>query len=559
MKKLLSLLSIFAIVLSCSSDETSTQLITKYKVEISASIGGSVSTTGGDFQSGYVLTFSAIPSENFFFTSWSDGYSEATRSILIESNVSLTANFEKKKYPLTVNIEGNGEIIEEIINAGRTTDYDTGTTVKLTAVPAEGWEFIGWTGAINSDELEIQLSVNESKEVNAFFTQNCLDNLLNSMSPINRTSSHYKPYFIPFLNYFQLAFDYAVEYSCKSMVGKTFLNINNNDIPDLMFVKSNGCNENLGTIYVFVDNLLKYEFTAPQAMTNKLLRGDINEDGIDDVVLIGTGLDAEPWPGDQNYIMYFYEDSYELIKLDEEFGYFHTGALGDVNNDGHLDILPINPQLKDSYIHFGDGQGNFLKQKVFDKLYTTNTFQSELYDFNGDGKLDIIMGGHEYVLWDWQTSGNKILLGDGLGNFDINNPIKLPEIDGWGVITNFRIFDLDQDGIGEIIITRTSGSKESNGNLSSGDYYSGFKIQILKNQNGNYIESMLLDSPDGFDDLWVQWIQSTNVIDINGDCILDLVPESDYINDFNFEKIKMYNRLYYEGNSDGSYSIKYDK
>jgi hypothetical protein len=54
---------------------------------------------------------------------------------------------KRRNIHLTVNIEGEGEVLEEIVNTGRTTDYDSGTTVKLTAVPAEGWEFVGWTGA----------------------------------------------------------------------------------------------------------------------------------------------------------------------------------------------------------------------------------------------------------------------------------------------------------------------------------------------------------------------------------------------------------------------------
>ena len=105
------------------------------------------------------------------FTSWSDGNTDATRTITISSNSTLTANFEKKKYPLTVNIEGEGEVLEEIVNAGRTTDYNSGTTVKLTAVRAEGWEFAGWTGAIESTELEVQLLVSEAKEINAKFKE----------------------------------------------------------------------------------------------------------------------------------------------------------------------------------------------------------------------------------------------------------------------------------------------------------------------------------------------------------------------------------------------------
>jgi hypothetical protein len=119
--------------------------------------------------------------------------------------------------------------------------------------------------------------------------------------------------------------------------------------------------------------------------------------------------------------------------------------------------------------------------------------------------------------------------------------------------------DLDDDGIEEIIITRTSGSLEVGADLGSGEYYSGFKIQILKKENNSYIQTHLLDSPAGFDDLWVQWIQSTHVIDVDGDCILDLVPESDYINDYNYSKMKQYNRLYYKGDNMGNYSIEYDR
>ena len=176
MKKLLSLLSIFAIVLSCSSDETSTPVtppapIVKYTITLSAGEGGTVSTTGGEYEAGQTVSVTATPQGEYVFTCWSDGNTNATRTITISSNSTLTANFEKKKYPLTVNIEGEGEVLEEIVNAGRTTDYDSGTTVKLTAVPAEGWEFVGWTGAIESAELEVQLLVSEAKEVNAEFRE----------------------------------------------------------------------------------------------------------------------------------------------------------------------------------------------------------------------------------------------------------------------------------------------------------------------------------------------------------------------------------------------------
>ena len=78
------------------------------------------------------------------FTGWSgdigdiDPTENPIQLSIIESKT-VTATFEKKKYPLTVNIDGEGEVLEEIVNAGRTTDYNSGTTVKLTAQPADEW------------------------------------------------------------------------------------------------------------------------------------------------------------------------------------------------------------------------------------------------------------------------------------------------------------------------------------------------------------------------------------------------------------------------------------
>ena len=103
------------------------------------------------------------------FTSWSDGNTNATRTITVSSNSTLTANFEKRKYPLTINFEGEGEVIEEIVNAGRTTEYDSGTTVKLTAQAAAEWVFVGWTGDIESTEESVQIVIGEPKEVTATF------------------------------------------------------------------------------------------------------------------------------------------------------------------------------------------------------------------------------------------------------------------------------------------------------------------------------------------------------------------------------------------------------
>ncbi|MDG2318481.1 MAG: hypothetical protein P8L67_07435 [Flavobacteriaceae bacterium] len=144
--------------------------VVKYTLSVTAGEGGTVSTTGGEYESGQTVSVTATPQGEYLFKDWSDGNTNATRTITVSSNINLTANFEKRKYPLTVNIEGEGEVLEEIVNAGRTTDYDSGATVKLTAVPSEGWEFVGWTGAIASAELEIEILVSEAKTISATFS-----------------------------------------------------------------------------------------------------------------------------------------------------------------------------------------------------------------------------------------------------------------------------------------------------------------------------------------------------------------------------------------------------
>jgi len=182
MRKLFSLLSIFAITLSCSSDETSTPVtppapIVKYTITLSAGEGGTVSTTGGEYEAGQTINVTATPQGEYLFKDWSDGNTDATRTITVSSNSTLTANFEKKKYQLTVNINGEGEVLEEIVNSGRTTDYNSGTTVKLTAVPAENWKFVGWEGALNGTSNPQELAIIESKSITATFEKLTIESI----------------------------------------------------------------------------------------------------------------------------------------------------------------------------------------------------------------------------------------------------------------------------------------------------------------------------------------------------------------------------------------------
>ncbi|MDB4047060.1 hypothetical protein N9486_02980, partial [Flavobacteriaceae bacterium] len=139
-----------------------------------------------EYDSGTTVKLTAQAAAEWVFVGWTGDIESTEESvqIVIGEPKEVTATFEKKKYPLSVNIEGEGEVLEEIVEAGRTTDYDSGTTVKLTAVPSEGWEFVGWTGAIASAELEIEILVSEAKTISATFS---LITNASDYNPVNQT------------------------------------------------------------------------------------------------------------------------------------------------------------------------------------------------------------------------------------------------------------------------------------------------------------------------------------------------------------------------------------
>ncbi len=172
MKRLLpfSLLitSIIAIIISCAKEEPKPEPI-KYSLTVSAGDGGNVSSTGGSYNAGSEVTITATPNSEYVFSGWSNGSTDNPIKVTVNSNQTLTANFTKRKYALSITIEGEGTVTEEVISSGK--DYDSGTVVRLTAVPSEGWRFDKWIGAIESTEAVVQVEMNEAKEVTATFTK----------------------------------------------------------------------------------------------------------------------------------------------------------------------------------------------------------------------------------------------------------------------------------------------------------------------------------------------------------------------------------------------------
>ena len=122
----------------------------------------------GEGDTAYVV---ATPSDEYVLESWSGDASGNANTIVItmDKNKEVTANFIKKKYPLTIKIEGEGEVDQDIIKEGIVTDYISGSIVKLTANPEEEWEFVRWRGDLTGNENPTQITMDEPKTVVAEF------------------------------------------------------------------------------------------------------------------------------------------------------------------------------------------------------------------------------------------------------------------------------------------------------------------------------------------------------------------------------------------------------
>ena len=165
----LFLLIVFSALLafSCSTESTP---VYQLSVDNEIILGGSISTSGMEAEQGDSITVTAVPDEHFKFVSWGGDYSgtDNPMTIIMDSDKILTAIFEKVDYPITVHIQGEGSVKEEIIQ-NKTTDYTHGSWIKLTAEPEYGWEFTEWQGGANGSDHEIEVEVDGPIEITAVF------------------------------------------------------------------------------------------------------------------------------------------------------------------------------------------------------------------------------------------------------------------------------------------------------------------------------------------------------------------------------------------------------
>ncbi|MDA9602539.1 BspA family leucine-rich repeat surface protein [Flavobacteriaceae bacterium] len=140
-------------------------------VKSNPSDGGNVFPSQGTYKEGSSVILNATPKGEYLFDGWSGDASGSSSSIevIVDDNKNITANFVLKKYGLTLETIGKGDIKETIVSTGKKTDYDSGTVVRLEAIPSTGYYFSGWSFDVTSDTNPIEVSIDRPKTIKATF------------------------------------------------------------------------------------------------------------------------------------------------------------------------------------------------------------------------------------------------------------------------------------------------------------------------------------------------------------------------------------------------------
>ena len=124
---------------------------------------GSVAVSDSILFDGDSATISATPNEGYHFVEWSDGSTEANRTINIINinNYSFTAIFAINVYVINANNTQHGYI------EGLAASYEHGSTTTITARPEGNYRFIRWSDGNTQNPRTITITAN--LELNAIF------------------------------------------------------------------------------------------------------------------------------------------------------------------------------------------------------------------------------------------------------------------------------------------------------------------------------------------------------------------------------------------------------
>jgi hypothetical protein len=526
-----------SLLISCGKDDFTP--ISKYTLSVTATDGGTVSSPGGSYNEGSSVTITASPNSEYIFENWSNGSTENPLTITVNQNISLTANFVKRKYPLTINIQGEGTVREEIVSSAKSSDpteYNSGTTVRLTAVPSGEWNvFDSWTGDINDENSIIEFIIDEPKEITVNFEESSLI-LKSNVTTIDNSSISSQDVMRSFyivsgvFPYVSDGVQYMFYPGSSDWVAGFSDNLTKNDIPPM---PSQILRKIDGGWEFFKTDLNAYFWGARnfEIIDNYIAIGDGNEIGPDGPSWSGEEQTDNNWNGD----LYFGEIvgggniNWTKVNSIEDRIYSHGTTIGDINGDGLLDVGSApNAGQNTLKIYTQELDGTFTNNDDLLQLVDNRQpFTLDFSDLDNDGIDEIITANYgggdpsqdpllnNIRVYKYSSSSEQFEI-----NFMSNNSTAFYDI-GLGA-TSILTEDFDGDGIKDIVVAREDidgNSFEIWKGISDGSYVPHFSSPVWTENELQFREFRIFDvNNDGFLDIILRPFQYGNLYRNNSDC-----------------------------------------
>ena len=528
-----------SLLISCGKDDSSSDVtpISKYTLSVTSTDGGTVSSPGGSYNEGSSVTITATPNSEYIFENWSNGSTENPLTITVNQNLSLTANFVKRKYPLTINIQGEGIVIEEIISSGKTTtEYNSGSVIRLTAVPSGEWNvFDSWTGDINDENSIIEFIIDEPKEITVNFEESSLI-LKSNVTTIDNSSISSQDVMRSFyivsgvFPYVSDGVQYMFYPGSSDWVAGFSDNLTKNDIPPM---PSQILRKIDGGWEFFKTDLNAYFWGARnfEIIDNYIAIGDGNEIGPDGPSWSGEEQTDKNWNGD----LYFGEIvgggniNWTKVNSIEDRIYSHGTTIGDINGDGLLDVGSApNAGQNTLKIYTQELDGTFTNNDDLLQLVDNRQpFTLDFSDLDNDGIDEIITANYgggdpsqdpllnNIRVYKYSSSSEQFEI-----NFMSNNSTAFYDI-GLGA-TSILTEDFDGDGIKDIVVAREDidgNSFEIWKGISDGSYVPHFSSPVWTQNELQFREFRIFDvNNDGFLDIILRPFHYGNLYRNNSDC-----------------------------------------